>query len=494
MRGFRSTAIICVLFISSTLLLPSFGLAQERKTIVAVPIESESSTSTPQRTTPPPQTPSEPVAPPATSNTKAQLFFSSRSGTYTQGSTFEVPVFLNTRGASINAVELHINFDPRKIAIVKPTNDKSIIAIWLEPPTYSNTQGTAKIIGGIPNGIVTSSGMVTSITFKALESGEASIRISENSLVLANDGRGTNLLSQYDRMSLTIVPQPPQGVRVFSETHPFNDQWYNNNSPVLAWETEAGVTAFSYSLDNEPFTIPDNVAEATTTVKSYENLDDGIWYFHIKARKKDVWGATTHFIVRIDTTAPAEFKPILGKINNAGNENFVTFTTTDNLSGVDHYEIGIQEKETATPDATPLFVQTESPYQIPQTLTGDTLVTVKAYDRAGNVVTVTSTITIGFSLIKFMREHSLAFALGFIALFLLYSMLHYLVRHHLAHRLKRAFDYLRSEKEEMEDVVPQHSLHSDHIPSPFVEEHHQETTNTEQHQQTNNDSSPEGTI
>ena len=393
------------------------------------------------------------------SEPKAQLFFSSRSGTFTEGTTFEVPILLDTQGTKINAVELYINFDPHKLAIVKPSSDKSIISIWLEPPTYSNTSGTAKIIGGIPNGISTASGLVTSVTFKALESGTAKVSVSSQSRILANDGYGSDLLTQFDSASYSIVPKAPNGVRVFSETHPFDDHWYNNNSPVLAWDKEQDVAGFSYAIDNIPSTIPSNAVTSTSTVISFENLHDGLWYFHIKALKKGIWGSTSHFLVRIDTTPPATFTPTQDSFSAAvANPTLITFFTTDALSGIDHYEVGVIDKN-ATPGAAPLFVQTESPYQVPQTTHGKARVVVRAFDRAGNVrdesldvVTTSSTIR---AITEFVGKHSMIIILSLIAIIIILVILHYLYGHHLLRRIRRIAAAL-----EKEDAQENYSLHN----------------------------------
>jgi hypothetical protein len=391
----------------------------------------------------------------AAQTTKVQLFFPSRSGSFTEGSTFEIPVLLNTHGTNINAVELHITFDHHKLQIVKPSNDKSIIAIWLEPPTYSNTLGNAKIIGTIPNGLVTDSGIVTTITFKALEPGQATIKIGTDSHVLANDGFGTDLLTQFDQATFTIVPTPPGGIKVFSETHPFDDHWYNNNSPVLNWESDPAFTGYSFILDNEPFTIPDNTVDSTSTVTSYQNLSDGIWYFHIKAQKNKIWGATTHFLFRIDTTAPAAFTPVQETLTaTAFDPLLISFFTTDALSGIDHYEVGIVEKNTAN-QSTPIFVQTESPYQVNVDKTKDVRVIVRAYDRAGNIQTGSADVHLNFSLIGFIQMHATTISL-LTALFLIaLSIFHYLFGHHIARRLRRAIAYFKqSENEQAEPQTP----------------------------------------
>ncbi|MFH1759197.1 MAG: cohesin domain-containing protein [Patescibacteria group bacterium] len=227
---------------------------------------------------------------PAFAASGATLSISPASGTVLYNSTFEASIYMDTRGESINAVELNLKFPPDKLSIIKPSGGESFFSIWPEVPVYSNTDGTVKLVGGIPNGIITESGLITTITFKAKQTGQATIEILPSSKVLANDGRGTDVLARSGRGTFTIKPRPPGGVKVFSETHPFEDQWYNNNNPIFTWEKDAGVTDFSFVLDNKPQTIPDNNTNNQDTIKAYEELDDGLWYFHVKAKKRRYLG------------------------------------------------------------------------------------------------------------------------------------------------------------------------------------------------------------
>jgi len=386
-----------------------------------------------------------------TPRSSATIFFSPRTATFIQGSTFAVPIFLDTKSQSINAVELHIKFDASKLTIINPSGDRSIIGIWLEPPTYDNTNGSAKLIGIIPNGIVTESGLIATITFRAIANGQATVSFSSNSHVLLNDGLGTEIPAQLDRGTYTILPKPPGGVVVFSETHPFQDRWYNNNSPVLAWEKNPGVSAFSFVLDNKPFTVPDNNPITGDTVKSYPNLDNGLWYFHIKALKEGVWGATTHFLIRVDTIPPAEFNP---EVDSLDQKTLVSFFTTDNLSGIDHYEVGIVEK-IKSPTESPVFIQAESPYLLPLLVSKKTKVIIRAFDRAGNVRE--SAVNVGAlpSFLKFIRDHLTIFLLGLLALIVGLFAIHYLYGHRILAHIRRVIALMKRE-EEIEGLVDEH--------------------------------------
>ncbi len=378
---------------------------------------------------------------------KAALFPLPGNATFLEGSTFDVPIFLDTRGNSVNTVELHIKFDSSKLSIIRPSGDKSIIAVWLEPPTYSNTNGTAKLVGVIPNGIITESGLIATITFKALVPGQGTVSIAQNSRVLLNDGLGTEALPEFGRGVYAITPKAPEGPKVFSETHPFQDKWYNNPNPVLAWDKEQGVTAFSYILDDKPFTIPDNDSEGEDTSKGYENLPDGLWYFHIKALKRGIWGAATHFLVRIDTSPPAEFTPtfeILG--TQDANRVLISFFTTDALSGINHFEVGVIEKS-QPPTESPVFIQAESPYQLPRIITSDLRVIARVIDNAGNVRDEPLDIVIKAPSPppKRLADYAIQILIGSLALILLLFILHYLIGHKVIAHMREG---LRLAKEE----------------------------------------------
>ncbi len=407
-----------------------------------------------------------PVLPPAQAAGGSLLFFSPGSGTNLVGSTFDVSVLLNTQGVSIGAVQLEIKYPADKLRIVKPSSDKSLLAIWLEPPVYSNTDGTARLVGIIPNGITTESGLVTTITFEAVASGLATVEVLRSSSVLANDGLGTEVLSGFGRATFELTPKPPEGVRVFSDTHPFADIWYNNNSPTLTLEKEEGVQDFSYELDNKPFTVPDNEPETTDTVASFENIGNGLWYFHVKARKEDIWGTTTHIPIRIDSTPPAEFTPT-SEILFSGKQAkvLVSFFTTDAHSGIDHYEVGVLSSD-QSPFESPSFVRAESPYQLPNIIGQNSRVVVRAFDRAGNVRDEQITVTVSTSVASFIKDKIFIILGILVAILALYMLLHL----HLMRRLRRYRAVMQKVKEE-EHEAQEAKHHHEYNP----DDHHDHT-------------------
>jgi hypothetical protein len=375
---------------------------------------------------------------------KSTLFLSPRTATLLEGSTMEISVFVNTENTSINTVQLDLTFDPTKMIIISPSNANSSIGIFIDPPTFSNTKGTLNLSGVITNGIKTKSGLLTTITFKAISTGRAVVSISKSSKVLANDGLGTEVETQFDRGNYNILPVPPAGPKVFSETHPFQNLWYNNHNPQIAWDKDPGVTDFSYILDDKPFTVPDNDVDSTNTVVSYQDLSDGIRYFHIKAKKQGVWGPTTNFIIRIDTAPPAEFKPKFQFLTSSSTDGvIVSFFTTDILSGLDHYEVGVLSKN-RTPDELPIFQQSDSPYQFLLPPEG-ARVTIRAFDRAGNSIDESIDITSLTGVYNFLKQNYI------IVILLLILFFDFLFGHKVIPHLRRIIKAVRKEEKEIKE-------------------------------------------
>lgn len=387
---------------------------------------------------------------------QAEIIISPAIATFEQGSTFEVPIFLNTKGKSVNAVELNIKFDPNKVSVVKPSSGKSVIGIWVQPPTYDNTRGTANVAGVIPGGIVSNSSLIITITFLAKTTGTTDIIISDTSNVLANDGMGSSALVKSNRGRYTIVEKPPGGVLVYSDTHSFQDRWYNNNSPVIGWNRDPGVVGYSYVLDNKPNTIPENVISSNDNQKAYNNLGEGLWYFHIKAlRGADAWSATTTFLIRIDSTPPATFSPKINFINtNTDSQNaLITFFTTDSLSGLDHYEIGIINTTNSKTSA-PIFVQSESPYQLkinPEEK--NNMIIVRAIDHAGNLVDVSVPMPKTGKTYNLIKDNLLIILISIIGLIILLLIFHYLFGHKILKKVGLIFELLGKKKKDINPEI-----------------------------------------
>ena len=217
---------------------------------------------------------------------------------------------------------------------------------------------------------------------------------------------------------------------------------------MVFWEKDPEVSGFSYLLDDKPHTIPENTISAKDTTKFFENLDDGLWYFHIKANRNGAWGTTGHFLMRIDTAPPADFKPEIDYLLAATilNERaLVSFFTTDNLSGVDRYEIGVIDKSQPV-TVSPVFVQAESPFQVPLTESKLSVI-VRAVDKAGNIRDVSMAVGSPSLVGKFMKNNLVYILLFIIFAGLIGLILHYLVGHHIIRYLRKAAELVKKEEQ-----------------------------------------------
>ncbi len=358
----------------------------------------------------------------AKSQNPASLSVSPTSGTFAVGSTFTISLFLNTNGEEVNAIEADLEFPPNKLQVVSPSTGKSLIGIWVTQPTYNNRTGSIKFQGAIPSpGINTSQGLISQITFRATGVGTAVLKFKDGSRVLLNDGKGTNILGQTTNGVYSLILPPPAGPTVVSQTHPDQEKWYPSRSVSLEWDAEEGIQGYSYSLSDEPVDSPENISEGTRSNVGYKNISDGIHYFHIKKLRNGVWGGTTHFGVKIDSTPPAEF-PI--EISPAAvtttMKPAINFKTTDNLSGIDHYELKIVELKPGKiasakeiPDDQNFFIEVEPPY-IAELGYGAYDTIARAYDAAGNYTQSTKRLEIRTGVLNIVQGKGMRIRSNFI--------------------------------------------------------------------------------
>ena len=316
----------------------------------------------------------------------AKIYINPGSGSFSVDSTFEVSIFVDTSGNTINVVDIRVRFPPDKLQVVNPSTGTSFISLWLQQPAFSNKDGTISFVGGVPEkGIKTSAGLLSTVTFRTKSPGKATVEIDGQSAILVADGKGTNVLGSIGKAIFTLVPKSPGGPKVFSTSHPDQDAWYGNNNATVAWDDEVGVSGYSYILSRNPSEIPDNVKDSDQTSIDFSGLQDGVWYFHVKQQKAGIYGDTTHYQIKIDTIPPAEFKPKINLLAAAIIQRaVVSFFTTDALSGIDHYEVAVFDKSKESGEA-PFFVEASSPYRVPDIDQGGGLrVMVRAFDNAGN--------------------------------------------------------------------------------------------------------------
>lgn len=333
----------------------------------------------------------------------ASLYLAPGSGTYVIGGKFSVAVKVNTGGAVINAAEGTISFDKNLLEVAGVSKGGSVFSLWTTEPTFSNTAGTVSFGGGVPRpGYNGAAGGVCTITFKAKKAGAARVSFTAGA-VLANDGKGTNILASMGSGAYTVSPQvnapetpavetkpkpiekeeKPEGAynepEIVSLTHPDQNRWYKETSAKFEWKLSDNISQVSVALNGLPVFDPGNKFDGRLADKEFSGLEHGLSYLHVKFYDNKKWGTTAHYRVMVDTKPP---KPFAAEIKEVGVGEWpeIHFETTDEDSGLDKYEIFIGSLErqafTASPDKKLIKLSDLS--------VGEHLAMIRALDKAGN--------------------------------------------------------------------------------------------------------------
>lgn len=138
----------------------------------------------------------------------ASLRLSPASGSYASTRTFTVSVLVSSSDQAINAVSGRITFPTDVLQVVSVSKIGSVISFWVSEPSYSNNSGEVRFEGIVPNpGYTGSGGKIISITFRARTPGNALVRLG-SAAVLANDGNGTNVLTDLGHAEFTVTEAP----------------------------------------------------------------------------------------------------------------------------------------------------------------------------------------------------------------------------------------------------------------------------------------------
>lgn len=305
------------------------------------------------------------------------MYFSPASGTKYVGSIFSVAVKVNSGSHTTNAYKAVVTFPTDKLSVTSVSSSNSIGTLWIPPsPTYSNTQGRVTFECGHPGSFAGTGGTIGNITFSVKATGTARLTFTSASAVKAADGAGTEVLGTTGTATFTLQPAPVSAPVVSSSTHPDQSSWYQEKTVELSWTAPPGSDGFSYALNQNAGTIPDDVSEGAGTEKTYPNLADGIHYFHIKAHGTSEWGATTHFRIQIDTTPPDPFEITSEPpAENVTSAPLISAAAVDRPSGIDHYELSLDGST---------FETIQLPYQFERIAEGVHDLTIRALDKAGN--------------------------------------------------------------------------------------------------------------
>ncbi len=347
--------------------------------------------------------------------TAASLYFSPSSGTYSTGRNFTVNVRVES-SASMNAASGVVVFPSNKLEVSSISKTGSIFNLWVQEPSFSNTDsfGNIRFEGIVLNPGFTGDGKLLSVTFRAKAAGDADLSFSSGS-ILANDGSGTNILSGLGSANFTLrsveisapeevvapsnLPSKPlikhevknqDGEIILVRNSGAPEKWVNSRYNKLSWTIPSGVTGISFLFNDRPSSNPGSKSDGFFDNKVYENLDDGIYYVHVRFINSLGVGPIEHFKLMIDATPPEPFRITLpdGEITTNPMPR-IRFETFDKLSGIDRYEIKINDGDWFNAAT----LETAS-YLLPKLKPGKHQIFVRAYDKADNYAEAKEIVTV----------------------------------------------------------------------------------------------------
>lgn len=320
----------------------------------------------------------------------AELTFSPTSGSFATGEEFSIKVQVNPGSDSVNAADGTLSFDSTTLSVASISKEGSAFSLWTAEPEFSNSAGTVTFSGGTPTAFSTLKAVLT-VNFTAKKAGSASLTFTKGS-ILAADGKGTDVYVAGEGATYTITEGTPAGDEEASEedasaalpapaissvTHPKEDLWYSTSTVEYSWKMPSDATGVRTIFSDKEDEKPDFVQKEDVTSERLVDIADGVWYAFAQFQSDLGWGEIGRRAFKIDTTPPAEFDFALVE----GDTPKLSFQAEDSLSGIDKYEILFSDAPVGALKGS----DAENGFTIPAQDGGLQKVTVKAFDKAGNV-------------------------------------------------------------------------------------------------------------
>lgn len=333
----------------------------------------------------------------------ASIVLSPDTGTYNVGDTFSAAVYITSPDQSVNAVSGRLSFSSNKLEVTSISKSGTVINFWtIDPAEYGSEPGVVRFEGVILSpGFKGARAKVFTINFKVKAEGSAKASFLSAS-VLANDGKGSNILTSVRDGSFTLGPTGeqtttgdggsglPLAPQIVSSTHPSGFDWYAINKASFAWTLAPDTTGVAYLVDQSPTSNPGTKSKGMTSLYSTDTLLDGVWYLHVRTQNKKGWGATTHFRFQIDTAPPVKLTVSeLNKSSETSPRARFMFEAEDAGSGIADYNIEIDTKY-----GTSWYDSSSNVYETPSLPPGSHTLVVTAKDRAGNTLKKSATFSV----------------------------------------------------------------------------------------------------
>jgi len=212
----------------------------------------------------------------------AELSFEPREINTAVNSVEKVEIFLNTGdGENINALEINVEYPSEFLRLKDWSNGNSIINLWIKEP--KNNNGIFSFQGIIPGGYSEKKGLLMILYFESLKEGDAEIAIKNDSLVLLNDGEGTEAKTLFSFAKIiSKSSEEERPMLEFTENippEPFtpiisrSGEIYGGNYFLIfsTQDKNSGIDRYEVSEGEEPFRI----AQSPYLLRN-QRLDEGI--------------------------------------------------------------------------------------------------------------------------------------------------------------------------------------------------------------------------
>jgi hypothetical protein len=136
----------------------------------------------------------------------------------------------------------------------------------------------------------------------------------------------------------------------------------------------------NYVLDRSADTVPETVSRGLVRQFERDIYQDGAWYAHVRFLNAKGWGATAHYRIQVDTTAPTDVRiEAVPPTEPASKREAIHILAQDASSGVEKVEVKVGDGEYRA-----LAVPNEA-FVLPQGYKAPLALGVRVTDRAGNV-------------------------------------------------------------------------------------------------------------
>lgn len=107
----------------------------------------------------------------------------------------------------INVVQADLSFNPQNLEAVMINTNDSFATIFVQKE-INNETGYVRLTGGLPSpGFKGSNGLFGTVFFRGKMPGLAKVEYLPTSMVLANDGKGTNVMKNLSAVTYLILPE-----------------------------------------------------------------------------------------------------------------------------------------------------------------------------------------------------------------------------------------------------------------------------------------------